>query len=103
MFSYIIIAVSDCLNINDDAVVENIGKYISISDLDSNQNFFLEQGQNNFIEDRIALSNVLSQINSILEIYHQFPEKHKKSEYIQLRKLILVWLKDCGAQPEVDD
>ena len=63
----------------------------------------LEKGQSNFIEDRVPLSNVFSQINSIIENYYQFDEEDIESEYIQLRKPLLVWLKECGTEPEVDD
>ena len=61
----------------------------------------LEKGQSDFIEDRVALSNVLSQINSIIENYYQFPEEDIKSENIQLRKTILVWLIECSTEPKV--
>ena len=63
----------------------------------------LEKRQSDFIEDRVPLSNVLSQINSIVENHYQFAEEDLKSEYIQLRKLILVWLIDCSTEPEVDN
>ena len=60
-------SVSDCLNIVDDAIVENIGKYNGTSVLENAHKNLLEKGQSDFIEDRVALSIVLSQINSILE------------------------------------
>ena len=60
-------SVSDCLNIIDDARVENIGKNIGISDLENIHKYLLEKGQSDFIEDRVALPNVLSQINSIIK------------------------------------
>ena len=85
-------SVSDCLNIIDDAIVEDIGKYIGISCLENFHEYLLEIGQSNFIEDRVALSNVPSQINSIIENLYQFQEENMKSEYIQLRKILLVWL-----------
>ena len=96
-------SVSDCFKFIDDATVENIGKDISISDSENIHKYLLEQGRSNFIEDRIALSNVLSQIKSLKENYYQFPEEDIKSEYIQLKKLILVWIIECSTKPEVDD
>ena len=60
-------SVSDCLNIIDDAIIRNIGKYISISTLVIVHKYLLEKGQSDFIEDRVALSNVLGQINAIIE------------------------------------
>ena len=96
-------SVSDCLNIIDDAIVENIGKCIGISNLENIHKYLLEKGQSDFIEDRVALSNVLSQINSIKENYYEFDEEDIKCDYMQLRKLILTWLIECGTEPEVDD
>ena len=72
--------VSDCLNIFDDTIAENVGKYISISSLENNHKYLLENGQSNFIEDRIALSNVLLQINSIIENHYHFAEEDIKSD-----------------------
>ena len=92
-----------CLNIIDDVIVENIGKYIGISGLENIYKHLLEKRQIDFIEDRVALSNVLSQIISILENYFKFAEEVIKSDFIQLRKLILVWLIECSAEREVDD
>ena len=91
------------MNIIDDAIVEILGKYFSISALENIHKNLLEKGQSDFIEDKVAPSNVLSQMNSIIENYYQFPEEDTKSEYVQLRKLILVLLIECGTEPEVDD
>ena len=96
-------SVSDCLKIIDDAIVENIGKFIGVSILENIHKYLLEKGQTEFIEDRIALSNVLSQINFILKNYYQFVEEDIKIENIQLRKLKLDWLEECNTKPEVDD
>ena len=96
-------SVSDCLNIIDGAIFENNGRYIGISNLENNHKYLLEKEQSDFVEDRIALSNVLSQINSMIENHYQFAEEDIKSEYIQLRKLILVWLIECSTESEVDD
>ena len=60
-------SVSDCLNVIDDAVVENVGKNIGISGSKNVQKYILEKRQSDFIEDKVVLSNVLNQINSIIE------------------------------------
>ena len=96
-------SICDCLNIIDDAIVENNGKYIGISILENIHKYLFEMGQSVFIEDRVALSTVLNQINSIIENHYQFAEENIKSEYIQLRNVILVWLLECSTEPEVDD
>ena len=64
-------SVGGCLNIINDAIVEKIGNYFGILKLEVLK-YLLEKGQNDFIEDRVALSNVLSRINSNLENLHQF-------------------------------
>ena len=76
----------NCLKPIDDAIVENKGNYIGISNLENFHKYLLEIGQSDFIEDRVALSIVLSQKNSILENHYQFVDEDIKSEYIQLRK-----------------
>ena len=80
----------DCLNIVHDVIFENIGKHIGISNLENFHEYLLEKGQGDLIEDRIPLSNVLSRINCIIENQYQFGEGDIKSDYKQLRKLILV-------------
>ena len=95
-------SIDDCLNNIDEAIVENKGKYFGISNLENIHKYSLEIGQIVFIDDRVALSNVVSQIDSIIENFYQFPEEDKKSEFIHLTKLILDWLKECNTKPEVD-
>ena len=72
-------SVKDCSNIIDDAIVENIGQYFGFSKLENNHDYLLGKGQNNFIEDRVALSNLFSQMISILENYYRFDEEDIKS------------------------
>ena len=96
-------SISDCLNIIDDAIVENIGKYIGILSLENIHKHLLVIERSDFIENRIDLSNILSQINCIIENRYQFAEKDIKCEYIQLRKVILVWLLECSTEPKVNN
>ena len=94
-------SVRDCLHITDFAIVENI---IGSSDLENIHKYLLEKWQKkDFIEDRVALSKVLSKIIFMIENYHQIPEEDIKDEYEQLRKLILVRLIECITKPEIDD
>ena len=37
----------------------------------------------------------------MIENYYQFLEVDIKTEYVQLRKLILVWLIECNTEPEI--
>ena len=91
------------MNNIDVAIVENIGKYIGISNLEYIHKYLLEIRQNDFIKDRFALSNVLSQMISIIENHYQFADVDTKSEYVQLRELILVWLIECSTELEIDE
>ena len=91
----------DCLVKIDDAIVEINGNYIGISNLENFHKYLLEIGQSDIIEDRVALSNVLSQINSLIENRYHFVEEDIKKEYVQLRKLIKLWLIECSTEPEI--
>ena len=74
-------SVSRYLNKIDGVILEIIGKYIGISDLENFHKYLLEKGQSEFIEDRVALSKVLSQIISTKENYYQFAEENKNTMY----------------------
>ena len=91
-------SVSDCLNIIDFAIVEN---NIGSPDLENLHENLLEKRESDFIEHRLALSNVLRQITSMIENRFQFADI--KSEYVQLRELTLNWFIECNAEPEVDN
>ena len=93
----------NCVNFIDDAIVENIGKYIGISNLENIHKYLIENGQSDFVGDRVTLSNVLSQIKTIIGNNYRFVGKDKISEYGQLRKLIIVWLIESSTEPEVDN
>ena len=92
--------IADCLNIIDYFLVEGIN---TIRILESIHKFLIEKGQRDFIADRIVLSKVLSQITSMIENKYQFPEADLKNEYVQLRKIILLWLEEGNTKPEVDN
>ena len=96
-------SISDCLNIIDHAIVENVGNYIGISSLEFIHKYLLEIVQSDFIEDSIALSNVLSQLGFEIEKHYHLEEEDIKSEYIQVKKIRLVWLKERSTDPEVDN
>ena len=72
-------SVSDCFNVFDDAMVEDIGKRIGISILENFHKNLIAKGQSELIEIRVALSIVLRQTISIIENHHQFVEEDMKS------------------------
>ena len=84
----------------DDALVEGVN---AIGILKSIHKYLVEREVCEFIEDRVAPSKVLSQINSMIENYYRYPEEDIKNVYVQLGKLILVWLIECYTKPEIDN
>ena len=78
-------------------------RYFGISILENIHKYLIKNRQSDCIEDRIALSIVLSQINYVEENHYQFAEEHLKSECLQLRNLILVWLLECSTASEVEE
>ena len=92
-------SVGDCSNIIDDAIVEDVN---TISNLENIHKYLLEREHSYYIEERVALSNVLRRTNSIKDNYNDFAE-NVRSEYVELRRLLLVWLSVCNKKPKVDD
>ena len=88
--------VNDCLNIIDDAIIEDVNTF---SNLESIHKYLLEIEHSYYIEERVALSNVLGRIKSIIDNYNDFAE-NVGSKYVPLRRLKLVWLSVCNTQPE---
>ena len=82
--------IADCLNVIDDALVEGVN---TIGILESIHRFLVEREHSWCIEERIALRNVLKRINDIIDNYNN-TAKDVRSEYIELRRLILVWIID---------
>ena len=81
-------SVSDCLKIIVDAIVEDVNTF---SNIESIHKYLLEREHSYYIEERVDLSNIFRQINSIIYNYNDFAE-NVRSEYVELRRLILVWL-----------
>ena len=70
-------SVTDCLNIIDFAIVENIFLSSPLEDIHKN---FSEKEGSEFSADRVASSEVLSQKSSVIENLYQFPEEDMKNE-----------------------
>ena len=68
----------DCLNFIDDAFVEIIWKDNGNSNLGTIHEYLLEMGQSDFLADRVALSNMLRRINTIIENHNQSKKRGKK-------------------------
>ena len=88
--------ISDCLSEIDFALNENV-RLLGIERLEDIHNQLLEFGQNNYIEDRIALLKVLKHINCIIDKYSSFEDNESiYNEYVELRKLIVEWIIECN-------
>ena len=95
--------ISDCLNIIDRAIVGNI-RLISTEYLGEIHNRLLNVRQNMYIENTVALLNVLKQINCIIDNYSSYEDDEELyNEYVELRKLIIDWLIECNTKPEANN
>ena len=95
--------ISDCLSAIDFAVVENV-KLLAIQDSENIHNRCLEIGMNDYIENRIELEKVLKYIICIIDNYPCY-EYHESlyNEYLELPKLIVIWLIERNIKPEIDN
>ena len=94
--------ISDCLSAIDFAIVENV-RLLSIKYLEDIHNRLLECRESEYIENRNALINVLKQINCMIDCYKSYEDDEEfYNEYVELRKLIVVWLieRNNKLQPE---
>ena len=87
----------------DFAIVESV-KLLSIKSLEDIHNHLLNFRQNGYIENNIALFNVLKHINCIIDNYSSYEDDDSfYNEYVELRKLIIDWLIECNTKAEVDN
>ena len=95
--------ISDCLTTIDFAIVENV-RLLGIKTLEDVRYRLLEFRQSEYKENRIALLKVLKQINCIIDKSSSYKDDESiYNEYVELRKLIVDWLIECGTEPEVDN
>ena len=95
--------ISDCLNSIDFALVENV-KSLSIKRLEDIHNHLIEFRQTGYIENIIALFNVLKQINCIIDNYSSYEDDDSfYNEYVEIRKLIIDWVIECNTKAEVNN
>ena len=91
-----------CLTSIDFAIVENV-KLLSIESLEDIHNHLLKFRQTGYIENIIALFNVLKQINCIIDNYSSYEDDDSfYNEYVELRNLIVDWVIECNTKAEVD-
>ena len=102
-------SISDCLNRVGKMIFEKSLKYLVKGDLEDIRKY-IERKQANlvarsdFIENRQAVSSVLSQINHIIEkFYSDDTEEDPDFEYNKLRQRMLKWYDVINTKPEIND
>ena len=92
---------SYCLSSVDFAIVENV-KLLSTKSLEDIHNHLLKLRRTVYIENNIALLNILTQINCIIDNFLSYDDdKSFYNEYVELRKLIIDWVVECDKKAEV--
>ena len=87
--------ISDCLSSIDNALVQNV-KLLSIKSLEDIHNHFLKFRRTGYIENIIALLNILKQINCIKVKFSSYEDDESfYIEYVELRKMIFDWVCEC--------
>ena len=92
-------SVSDCLNIIDIAIVEDN----DIKRLEDVRQYLLERGMTDCNDERDALWCVFKQITLIIDNFYKPSGKDQKMRYIELRKLLLIWIIEFNSKLEDDN
>ena len=96
-------SLSDCLSSIDFAIVENV-QLLSIKSLEDIHNHFLRFRRTGYIENKFALSNILKQINCIVDNFSSYEDDESfYNEYVEMRRLIIDWVVECDKEAEVND
>ena len=94
---------SDCLSSIDFAIVENV-KLLSIKSLEGIHNHLLKFRRTGYMENNIALLNILKQIKCIIDNFFSYEDDESfYNEYIELRKLLICWVVEYDKKAEVDN
>ena len=96
-------SVSEFLNIIDDMILRSVKKSVGIGILEDIRDYMIGKYNEKYIEEMVAMSTILSQINNIIENLYLDNESDVKKQYNNLRKLILTWLEESNTKPEIDD
>ena len=96
-------SISDCLTFIDHLILCEGEKHIGVGNLEDIRDYVIGLYDGKFIEDMVSMFAVLSQINLIIDKFYLDKESDIKKLYCELRKRILVWLKENNTKPEVDN
>ena len=102
-------SINECLNRIDNMIFDKSLKCLVKDDLERIRNHIEWQqadvvARGEYIEERLAVLSVLSQINHIIEkIYSDDTEKDLDEQYKNMRQRILEWYEAISTKPENDD
>ena len=102
-------SISECLNRIDNMIFDKSLKNLVKDDLERIRNHKERQqadvvAKGEYIEERLAVLSVLSQINHILErFYSDDTEEELNEQYNKLRHKILEWYEVINTKPENND
>ena len=95
-------SISNCLNFIDNLILCGGEKHIGIGNPEGVRDYMIGMYDGKYIEDMVSILSVLSQINLIIDKFYLDKESDIKKLYCDLRKRILVWLKENITKPEVE-
>ena len=96
-------SVSDCLNFIDHVILCVAENFNGVESLEVVRDYMIEMYNDEYIENMIVMTGVLSQINLIIEtIYDIDDDSDFKRKYWILRKHILAWLEENNTKPKVN-
>ena len=102
-------SISECLNRVDNMIFEKCLKCLVKGDLEDVRNHIEWQQADvvarvEYIEERLAVLSVLSQINHIIErFYSDVDEEDLDEQYNKLGQKILEWYEVINTKPEIND
>ena len=96
-------SISDCLNFIDNLILCNTSKYIGIGNLEDLLEYIINMYDGKYVEDLMTILGIVYQINIIIDKFYLDNESDINQLYRDLRKRILVWLKEHNTNSKDDD
>ena len=95
-------SVADCLSFIDTVILSDIGKYACIGNLQDVRDYVSSDYKNKYIEHMVAMNNIISQINIIIDKFYYDKEDNIKSKNQYLRNCIIDWLRVTKVENDND-
>ena len=96
-------SVCDCLSFIDNMMLCDIEKHTGVGNLEDIRDFMITIYNDKYVEDRVSMLGVFSQINLIIDTFYLDNESDIKKQYTTLRKRILAWLQERNILAKVDN